>query len=139
MKSGIRKLTAGPSAPMTSRQTMVARSLGESSTSSDSSGIRPNSARWCDQAKKAWNSSKPKTTNSNAGDRPSRLNGAALLARTMPQLLRLLKPKLIRMTAMADRATPTPSILTPLCRGTGFSRKLSRNTTIETKVSRPKE
>ncbi len=139
MKSGIRKLTAGPRAPMTSKQTMVARSLGDSSTSSDSRGIRPVSTLRCDQAKNAWNSSRPKTRNNSAGERPRTLNGALLLANTIPHVLRLLKPKLIRMTAIADRATPTASILTPLWRGTGLSRKLSRNTKMDTKASTPNE
>ncbi len=124
---------------MTSRQMVVARSVGESRTSSDSSGILPRATRWCDQAKKAWNSNRPKTRNSSAGERPSRLKGAWLLASTMPQLFRLLKPKLIRMTAMAESTTPMVSILIPLWRGTGFSRKLSRKTTIDTNVNMPKE
>ncbi len=124
---------------MMSRQTIVARSLGESSTSSERSGSLPNSARWWDQAKKAWNNMRPKTRNSKAGERPTRLNGALGDAITIPHELRLLKPKLMRMTAMADNITPIVSILIPLCRGTGFNRKLSRKTMIETKVSKPKE
>ena len=47
-----------------------------------------------------------------AGDTPSRSNGAAGRASSTPQLRRLLKPKMIRMIAAADRITPNTSIFT---------------------------
>jgi hypothetical protein len=66
----------------------------------------------------------PITIITGAGDRPNRSNGAPGRATLRPQRLRLLKPKLIRMTDAAASTTLTRSIPTSLRPSSGFSRKL---------------
>jgi hypothetical protein len=50
----------------------------------------------------------------------------------------LLKPKLIRMIAVAASRTPTASIFTSGLPWSGLSRKLRKKTSAETAISRPK-
>ena len=80
----------------------------------------------------------PTTIITGAGDKPTMSNGADGRASAMPHPLRLLKPKLMRMIAVAASTTPTKSICTSGRPWSGLSLKLSTNTRAETAIRMPK-
>ena len=72
---------------------------------------------------------RPRPIMSGAGETPNNSNGAAGRASVRPQFRRLLKPKLMRITATAERITPKASIFTAGFGTDGLSLKLRRSRT----------
>ena len=79
----------------------------------------------------------PTTIIAGAGDSPTMSNGADGRASARPHPLRLLKPKLMRMIAVAASSTPTKSICTSGRPWSGSSLKLSTNTRADTTIRMP--
>ena len=125
------KATIEPTAPAAKNAVTAARSSVESSTSGASSGVLSSATRLADQTKKAWPKTMPRTIKNGAGDSPTKEMGAASLASTKPQALRLLKPKRMQAMASADNTTPTKSMLMPRVREMFFRRKLRIKTASE--------